>query len=383
MGRTIALVSSSFFPDIGGVAEHTLHVAQDLVRRGHTVEVWSLDRGDRRPPANHGGVRVRYLPAPSRDRGLVSIFTTLMATPGARAAWHDAWRALGPDVVHVHGFAHNGTFASRMALSTNTPLIISSHGETFRTVDGAFESSRALRRAFRAGLRGAAAVTACSSYAAADLERFGLDPDDVRVVYDGIDPDEKASVRPEWAPKRYILAVGKMFAVNGFDLLLQAFAHASLPADIKLVLAGDGPQRGELEQLTEALGIGSQVVFPGALDRPTVVTIMAGAHMLVVPSRVEAFGIVILEGWRAGVPVIATTEGGPPEFVSDGEEALLVDPTDQEALIRTLERLARDRDLRARVGAAGAQRVVDFTWADVGRAYEELYDQVIPVPVHS
>ena len=383
MGRTIALVSSSFYPDIGGVAEHTLHVAQDLVSRGNTVEVWSLDRGERRPPASHGGVLVRYLPAPSRGGGIASIFSTLMAAPGARRAWHTAWRALEPDVVHVHGFAHNGTFASRIARATKTPLIISSHGETFRTADGAFDASRALRKAFRAGLRGAAAVTACSSYAAADLERFGADREQVRVIYDGIDPNEAAAPRPEWAPKRYILAVGKMFAVNGFDLLLQAFAHASLPADIKLVLAGDGPQRAELEQLTDALGIGSQVVFPGAVDRPTIVTIMAGAHMLVVPSRVEAFGIVILEGWRAGVPVIATTEGGPPEFVSDGNEALLVDPTDQEALIRTLERLARDRDLRARIGAAGARRVVDFSWSDVGRTYEELYDQVIPVPVHS
>jgi len=88
---------------------------------------------------------------------------------------------------------------------------------------------------------------------------------------------------------------------------------------------------------------------------------MAGAAVLVMPSRLEPFGIVALEGWRAGTAVVATRRGGAPEFVRDGEDGLLVDPFDTAAVARVLGRLLSDetlrRSIRRRPGTGGGVRL--------------------------
>ena len=100
---------------------------------------------------------------------------------------------------------------------------------------------------------------------------------------------------------------------------------------------------------------------------------MSGALAVVVPSRVEAFGIVALEAWRSGAPLVMTNRGGGPGFVRDGIDGILVDPEDSDALADALVRVSSDEELRARLGAAGRARVGEFTWARVAHAYEELY----------
>ena len=89
---------------------------------------------------------------------------------------------------------------------------------------------------------------------------------------------------------------------------------------------------------------------------------MAGARVFVMPSRLEPFGIVVLEGWRAGTAVVATNRGGPPEFVRDGEDGLLVDPFDTAAVAEVLGRLLSDDgsptlDGRGGPGAGGGVRL--------------------------
>lgn len=104
---------------------------------------------------------------------------------------------------------------------------------------------------------------------------------------------------------------------------------------------------------------------------------MAGALALVVPSQVEAFGITVLEGWRAATAVVATKVGGPPEFVRDGHTGLLVDPTEPVAIAASLRRLLVERGLRNRLAASGRREVEKFTWSGVADSYEDLYRGVL------
>jgi len=103
---------------------------------------------------------------------------------------------------------------------------------------------------------------------------------------------------------------------------------------------------------------------------------MADAVAFVMPSRLEPFGIVVLEAWRAGYPVIVTSKGGPPEFVQDGHDGLLVDPTDIAALAHALDELVRDPDRRARLRAHGLERVGDFAGPTIAARYQEIYRQI-------
>ena len=104
---------------------------------------------------------------------------------------------------------------------------------------------------------------------------------------------------------------------------------------------------------------------------------MAGARVFVMPSRLEPFGIVVLEAWRAGTAVVATDHGGRPEFVRDGEDGLLVDPFDTAAVADVLGRVLTDDRLRRSIAAAGRARVEAFAWPRVAEAYRAVYRSVL------
>lgn len=369
----IALVVSSFLPRIGGVEEHVANVARGLRDRGHDVVVWTVDQGDDVPDA-FDGIPIRVLPCPLPARNLRSLLWFAGRAPVAALRWLAALRRDRPRVLHVHCFGPNGVWGRAVARLSRTPLIVTSHGETFGDAHDSFGSSALLRGQLGAALREAAAVTACSDFTVRDLEaRFGLQPGAARVVANGVDLDEAGGAVPPGLPARYLLAVGRVVPTKGFDLLLRAFAASALPEDVHLVIGGDGPQREELEALAAELGVTGRVRFAGRLDRGQVVSVTAGALGLVVPSRVESFGIVLLEGWRAGVPVIATTHGGPADIVRDGVDGLLADPLDTPALAAALDRIAADAPFAARIAAAGRARVAEFTWDRIVAEYEDVY----------
>ena len=141
--------------------------------------------------------------------------------------------------------------------------------------------------------------------------------------------------------------------MKGFDLLIDAFARSEVDDSIRLVIAGDGPERESLVSAAERAGLGERVVFTGALTPQSVANAMGGALAVVVPSRAEAFGIVALEAWRAGAPVVMTNRSGATDFMTDGHDGLLIDPEDEEAFAT---RPARDHPRRRSAGTPGRER---------------------------
>lgn len=378
--RRIALISSSYHPYTGGVEQHTRYVARELADRGHEVQVWTVDRGEHLGSEEVDGVLVRYLPCPQPAMSASAIGRFALAAPSAIRDWLRTFRLLRPDVLHVQCFGPNGLYALGLHRTTGAPLLVSSHGETFADDHGLFDTSRIMAWALRRGLAEASAVTGCSQFVLDDLElRFGAPPG--TVVPNGVLlPD--GAVEPDADPgptsEPIVAAVGRMEMMKGFDLLLEAFTKAKLPAGARLIIGGDGPTRAMLRQRADELGAADRVEFPGRLDPAGVAALMRRARVVVVPSRREAFGITVLEAWRSGRPVIATTRGGPPEFITEGVDGFLVDPEDTASLALGLQRLVGNPELAARVGSAGRRRVKDFSWARVVDRYEELYHRCRP-----
>lgn len=372
----IALVASSYLPRFGGVEEHVFHLGRRLRARGHEVTVWAVDQGDE-APSQDDGPPLRYLPTPLPTRSLGGVMRFALAAPSALRSWRAAVRQDAPDVIVVQCFGANGPWAAHVAKRAGIPLVYANHGETFMDAHDAFASSQLLRRSLADVLRDARAVTSCSSYAAADLDRFGAHRE-VAVVGNGIDLDAEASPVAVALPAAYITGVGRLVENKGFDVLIEAYARArDRLGGAELIIAGDGPRRADLESKARELGVDAHVRFVGALPRGQVRTLLDGALAHVVPSHVEAFGLVILEGWRSGVPVLATQRGGPVEFMTDGADGLLFDPRDPEALARLLTRVAEDAQLRARLGTGGRDAVRRFTWDRVADAYEEVFRSAV------
>jgi glycosyltransferase involved in cell wall biosynthesis len=368
----IALVASSAYPNLGGVEQHVRSVARELRDRGYAVEVWTVARDGVERHDAVDGIPVLHLPAPLPAKAARSLAHFAVAAPTAWRAWTTAHRRFRPHLLQVQCFGPNGLYALALSRRFGTALAVSSHGETFMDEDAVFDTSIALRTGLRQAIRRAAFVTGCSAYTLRDLRaRFGLVGG--AVVFNGVDLDGREARHPAAEGAPTIFAVGRLVHVKGMDLLLRAFAAATLPHGTRLMIGGDGSERSELDRLAGELGINDRVDLVGRLEPETVERAMRSASVLAVPSRVEAFGIVVLEGWRAGAPVIVTDRGGPPEFVTHLQDGYLVAADQVDELRAALEFVLGDPVAAAGMARAGGFRVHDFTWATAVDAYEEQY----------
>jgi phosphatidylinositol alpha-mannosyltransferase/D-inositol-3-phosphate glycosyltransferase len=383
----VALLPSSYPPSLGGVEELTRHLALALADAGDQVEVWTGQPDDGVPETVEvlDGLVVRRLPMPLPATNWPALRRTAFTGTRTLRSLRSAVAAFRPDVLHVQCFGPNGAYATALARVTGLPLVVTLQGETLMDDVDIFDTSRVLRAALRRGLRSAEAVTGCSAFTLADAEeRFGLEPRRGQVIPNGVDLAPDRLVDPPPRPSEvgtdrpYILALGRVVEKKGFDLLLSAFAAIDedrRTADV--VIAGVGPALDGLRRLADDLGISAQVHFAGRLDRDRVAAAMAGATLFVVPSRLEPFGIVILEGWRSGTAVVATSRGGPSEFVRDGEDGVLVDPFDADRFAAALDGLLSDPDRREAIAEAGRARVQDFGWPSIAEAYRGVYAAVV------
>jgi glycosyltransferase involved in cell wall biosynthesis len=382
----VALLPSAYPPSVGGVEELTRHLALALVAGGHQVEVWTGNPDDGGPESVElaDGILVRRFPMPLPATNASAVLRT--GTVGLRTvrSLRRAVAEFHPDVLHVQCFGPNGAYATALAHLTGRPLVVTLQGETMMDDADIFDVSQVLRASLRSGLRTAAAVTACSAFTLADAERrFGLPAGSGSVIPNAVDLSGAAPVSdgrpgPLIGGRPYVLALGRVVSKKGFDLLLAGYAAMDpgcRTAD--LVIGGTGAALVELEAQAEESGLAERVHFVGRLTREEVAAAMAGAEALVMPSRLEPFGIVALEGWRAGTAVIASSRGGAPEFIEDGVTGLLVDPFDTAAVAGALERVLSDDGLRHAIAEAGRRAVTAYGWPAVTERYVDLYRSVL------
>jgi glycosyltransferase involved in cell wall biosynthesis len=178
---------------------------------------------------------------------------------------------------------------------------------------------------------------------------------------------------------RYILCVAAHNEKKGIDTLLQAFALLrTVDASVKLVLAGDGPLRPQLEELGRSLGIDREVIFLGQKGRSDVVGLLRGCELFVLPSRSEPFGIAVIEALACRKPVVSTKVGGILEIIEDGVNGVLVEPDDPNALAEAIVTMLASPILQRLMGENGYNSVQKSFLADnTGAAYEATYASLI------
>ena len=161
----------------------------------------------------------------------------------------------------------------------------------------------------------------------------------------------------------YVLSVGRIESVKRVDLIVRAMA--AVTGDLRLVIAGDGTQRANVERAAAEAGVAGRVTFLGTVGDEQLLALYADALAVVYPPFDEDFGYVTLEGFLARKPVITCTDsGGPNEFVVDDVNGFSVQPT-AEAIAAAINTLAADKRLVARLGDAGFERARAVTWDGV------------------
>lgn len=161
----------------------------------------------------------------------------------------------------------------------------------------------------------------------------------------------------------YVLVVGRLEAVKRPDLAIRALAH--VPAPMRLVIVGEGSQRGLAERAAAESGVGDRVVFAGVASGDQLVALYAGARAVVYVPFDEDYGYVTLEAFLSAKPVVtATDSGGTLEFVRDGENGFVCAP-EPSAIGQAIARLAADPDLARQLGQHGLARAARITWDGV------------------
>ncbi len=171
-----------------------------------------------------------------------------------------------------------------------------------------------------------------------------------------------------------LLVLARLQPAKGIDTAIRALAHVS---DAVLWIAGDGPLLGRLQKLAAEAGVSARVRFLGWRDDRA--ALLKAATMVLVPSRHEPFGNVVVNAWAHGVPLIAARSEGPGYLVQDGIDGLLVPVDAPEAMAGAIKRLIADPALAQGLAAAGRRRAAgEFSESAVVRRYLEVFAAVRP-----
>lgn len=362
----IWLAPSAYMPSLGGVEQVTARLARELTARGHEVLVLThhWPRGTPHSEVMEG-VAVERLDFVQRGRRPTSWAPYVT---GSRTVVRRLAALPRPDVVHVHCIAGQARHLAAYCREQEVRLVVTTHGETAMDEHEVFQRSAARRTDLRRVAHAADCLTAVSVWTREHARTLASEFGDALIVGNGVDVEEWAGQPEVSAP--VFAAYGRHVPQKGFDLLLEAFAvvRRTLP-DAQLLIGGTGSQTTSLQAAA-----GPGVTFEGVLDRRGVRTLLGAARSVVVPSRIEPFGLVALEALAAGRRLVFADTGGLADI--GAETGWGFAPGDVPALGEAM--------LKAHVdpprGPAIAELAARYSWAAVTDAYLDTYACTRPPP---
>jgi glycosyltransferase involved in cell wall biosynthesis len=372
-GMRICLFTPTFFPKVGGAEMCVDQLARNFAGAGHKVVVVAQSsrgpgeslQGDypvvryRRPLSQSGsyfGVK-RLLAMLQRTHGF-NVFNAHMAYPGG----------------------YVGTWFSRRF---QVPLVITPQGgDVFYR--SRFRSRPLIWARISTGLSAADAVTAPSCYFERLIAEIAPSQTHVVRIPNGVDAgifSTEVELAPEYrrdCGEQFILGLGRLVPRKGFDTAIRAFAqvHKCHP-DLKLVLAGDGTQRRELEALAHQLGLADRVVFLGTVVGPQKIAILQQCLFTIAPSVDEDnMPLVVPEALACGKPVIASRLGGIPDVIVPGQNGLLCAAGDVGDFARAISQLLQSGGYRD-MSAAARRTADELDWKQIADGYLSVYERVL------
>jgi glycosyltransferase involved in cell wall biosynthesis len=345
-------------------------------------------RGDARGGVA-GTIRLLHASALADEFDLRVVATHRDGTPlqklaqGVAGLGRLTWLCLGGRVALVHLHVASGASLLRksvglaVARARGVPVVLHVHGMRFATRR---RVGLLQRRLLRWALERSDAVVALTPGWEERLALLG-NVRRLRVVANAPDLAPRPP-RRETSPGGMVLFLGHLYRDKGVYDLVDAFAlvGAARPG-LRLVLAGEGPEREGLRAHAGSLGVNGALELPGWVDEPAKAELLTRADCLVLPSHREGLPLAVLEAMHSGVPVVATAVGGIPEVVEHEREALLVPHANPPALAAALGRVLDDRELATRIaGAAGARARAEYTPGVLAERVAAVYREVLAVP---
>lgn len=375
------MITSSFYPHLGGGEQQALRLSQKLIQRGWNVRVITRRHNPQYPylPSafeQHQGVPVHrvFSPGPGKIGSLLFMLSSLvfLALRGRKG------------IYHAHGIGAPATIAVWAArLFGDMSLVKLRTGvEVYRNV-----RQSGFSRGFAFMLRGADYLIAVNREVGEELRAWGVSSKRIGELPNAIDTDQfmpcedKEAARlclfPSangWRKKTWFLYVGRLSPAKGVDVLLSAWAKLPLQIcdESLLLIVGDGAEKASLMAQCKQLGVDSSVKFLGR--REEVFDFYQAADVVVLPSRWEGLSNVMLEAMACGLPVICTAVGGAVDWLENKKNGVLVPSEDVYAMRHAMLWVTENRDSWHRLGKSARETVVDSLSMDVViKRLERLY----------
>jgi glycosyltransferase involved in cell wall biosynthesis len=284
------------------------------------------------------------------------------------------------DIIHCHGAYPAGYLGALCRSQINVPLVVTDHSGNLES-DPTWIGSSNLREKHLYAFESADALIALSQHTADLLHRLVPGQRNIVRIPNGVDFELLGSPQPNQGklagaiiPGTYILTLGRLRHSKGVDLLIRVLPQLIGLDRLSLVVGGTGRERHQLQTLALQLGVQDRVTFVGWISGSLKAFLLQNALCAVVPSReAEGFGLVPLESYAAGRPVIASRVPGLCELISHGNTGLFFEPDSVESLSQALRTLIADRALADRMGVAGKTFAQSYRWRTVADRHLQLY----------
>lgn len=408
--RTIVHVPRRFVAEEwGGTETVILEISRQQQRAGARPEIFTSMALARQRQESIGGIPVQRFPYCYPFFGLSAADRAALDKKGGNLLSLSLFLALlrTPDVrlFHAHALKRLGGEVRTAARLRKKPFVVSLHGGVFdvptaelgtmlKPIENKTEWGKPFGAFFgsRRVLEDADQVI-CVGQSEMEKARRELTHDRIAYLPNGVDcakfaNGDGAAFRAKYgipAEAFLVLNISRIDAQKNQMLLLEAFARLVREhAGARLVIIGPETQPAYAAKLREFVGThgltGQVQLLPGLRnDHPELVQAFHAADVFVLPSMHEPFGIVVLEAWSAGKPVVASRVGGLQALLRDNETGRFVDPNAPDAptaLAASLGLLAASPELRQQLGEAGRREALEhYDWARIGARLEELYQR--------
>lgn len=288
------------------------------------------------------------------------------------------------DVIHAHYAVPHAVVANmarQMAEHKQVALITTLHGTDITLMGKEASFFRLIAHA----MKESDGLTAVSQDLARDTQNLFQLSHSPRCIYNFVDTEEyrpqKGATHPcknryPCAGKKVLMHISNFRQVKRVDHVITIFHQVNREIPSCLFLIGDGPCRGEVQEMVQTLGLEERVFFLGAQD--TVIPLLSLADVLVQPSEKEAFGLVNIEAMACEVPVVASAVGGVPEVVTHGKTGFLSPPGDVAGMARDVLRILKEPNLQWAMGRAARERVcTHFSSQVIIPQYVQYYEEVL------
>lgn len=363
----IGLVTADFWPNVGGVAAHVVELGRALVQQGHIVHVLTRPlREARLPRSTYEGMHVHRPP----------LIQLRPLSSWALHRWLREFLRQEPlDLLHVHGLR-----PMRAVRGLPCPIVFTNHTSGFLR---RLERGRFARRRVARMLAPAQLVLAPSEELAASTRTLGLNVP-VHYIPNGVNPDRFSPIGSSLRERlgiaqtaTVVLLARRLVAKNGVCVFAQAVPQFLRPG-VRVLFAGDGPERAEVENTLEEAGCRGAALFLGDVPNVEMPTVYRAANISVLPSFLEATSITGLESMATALPLVGTRVGGIPALIDHERTGLLVEPGSPGQLAAAVNRLLDDPELCRSYGAAGRARVErEFSWEAIARRTAACYEQLL------